>query len=652
MSVWRSRVFTTIILFIMLCFGQIVAQAADWGAVLLPASLNNDRTVRLLGEQTQVITFILQASDEVRARGAKHHIEVAFDLPTGFEAIYSEGYYQFTKKSSRTVGARTITTYDAEVTNGFLVGAPGSPINSEWRVHSLFLKTAKQIAPGEDYLGLQIRDAAAAGARAEGAIESLRWPLSLTEMKPPVARPKRTTLGLWDYNFYRSNDAVTSEGLARLFKDSGIGFTHYAEYEVYHQALKKQGILTGGNTLNASFYSSEYADADPAGHELADEFSNPQAIIDLPKGAPIPGVKTLLNHARLGDNIATFDFEPDGAHGFGEPSVREFKKRNKVSDADFAKFRAHVAENRLLTFQSTDPLIQRIWKQWTEFRSQQIEGYTRRIYQDLKAQAPDVKLAITSRVTMGKDSSATLAVGTDNSVMARYCDMMMPQIYCGYGAANTKLAIETSARWAAELRRQKSGAELWPLLLVRYAGASVANSPLRLRQQAIGSLTQGAKGILFYYPGNMDAPYWTMAARLTEDIAKYEDFYHDGKRVDELYKLSELPQGMAQVSMWPGYTETVQNPGWAFTAHELNGKVLLTLMNLEEANDLVFGVEVGNTKLVASQDAELIKGRRAETGTLDAANGRDTALSGTAQWLVAPGQIGYVILEGGANPDR
>lgn len=610
--------------------------AAGWGVSILPASLNADKKVRLVAGQTQVLTLVLHADQQVTARGAEHNIGFALDLPAGFEAIYNKGYYKLVQGEVSREGGRNITKYDAKISNAFITGAPGSPINSEWRVHSIFIKTPQQMPPGDDHLNITITDG--------GAIQVFRWPVSLQSIAAPAARPRRTTFGLWDYNFFRSNDAATSEGLARFYNDSGIGFTHYSAYDVYQNALRKQGILAGGNTLNASFYSPELQDAEASGRILEDDYANPRAVINLPKGAAIPGVKQLLIHARQCDNIATFDFEPDGVHGFGEASIKEFKKRNKLSDADFARFRTYVGEHRLTTFQSTDPFIARTWRLWTNFRSEEVAGYTRRIYQDLKAQAPDVKLAITTRSANGKDSASTLAIGTDNAAVAANADIVMPQIYCGYGGANAKQAMQTTARWVGELRRQNSRAELWPLLLARYAGASVYNSPTRLRQQAIGSLAQGAKGIVFYYPGNMDAPYWDMTARLNEDVSKYEDFYLDGKRVDERYKLSELPKGTTQVNMWPGYSVDVQNPAWSFTAHELNGKVLLTLINLEEANDLLFGIEVGEVRLSATQDAELIKGRRDETGAFTA---NKPQLKGTAQWLVAPGKIGFIILEGG-----
>jgi len=217
-----------------------------------------------------------------------------------------------------------------------------------------------------------------------------------------------------------------------------------------------------------------------------------------------------------------------------------------------------------------------------------------------------------------------LALGVDSAAMAKYVDIIMPQIYSGYGAANTKLVMQMTESWHQEIRQQKAKTELWPLLLVRYSGATVGNSPGRLRQQIIGSLAHGADGVGFYYPVNMDAPYWEMIARTNEEIAKYEKYYQDGNRVDEHYALSGMPTGSVQLPMYPNYNETVKNPNWDFTAHQLEGKVLLTLMNLEEANDLVFDVNIGNAKVLSMQNTEK---------------------QNDHQWLIAAGQIGFVVLE-------
>ncbi len=396
-----------------------------------------------------------------------------------------------------------------------------------------------------------------------------------------------------------------------------------ASDETYRKALLAAGIKTTASTHHDYYYKKEYTDYNAVGEPIR-SFVDPQAIIDLPKGAEIPGVSKMVEFAKEGNGVASFDFEPNGTTGFSPAATAAFKKQYKVSDRDFDMFRKYVSENGLQTFKSTDPLISKTWRQWTEFHTAQVTGYVRRIYEAFKAQAPDALLGITSSSSYGANNPKTLALGTDNSAMAKYTDIIMPQIYSGYGDANAKLAMRMTAGWRSEIEKQKSKTQLWPLLLVRYAGASVSNSPQRVRQQMIGSLANGADGIMLYFPGMMDAPYWEMVARTNEDIAKYEDYYHKGKRVDDKFALSQLPLGQTQVLVYPGFPEDVENPGWAFTAHKLGSKVLLTLINLQEANDLVFGVDIKNAKVLSSENVES---------------------SGKNQWLVAPGQIGFIVID-------
>lgn len=605
------------------------AMAQKWNAVILPASLHPDRAIRLVGEHTQLLSFTLQADADATKRGPTQNIVLEFDLPEGMTIDSQSGYFKMTEQGSTTKDGRTLVRYDASVENGHILGEPGSNVATEWLLHKVFVNAPKAVAVGQDFVRVNVID----GENKQ----SFDWPLQLQPLKSPIARPKRASVGLWDYNFVTKESGA---GVARFFKDSGIQFTQNAGDETYLKALQKEGVLTGGNTHHAYFAKNDAPDVDAAGNEHRDGFPDAQAIIDLPAGADIPGVDTLIKLAREGDGIATYDYEPLGSYGFSEASIKAFRAEYKVGEADFKKFREYVARNGLQTHLTTDPQILKMWKQWTAFRSAQTERYTRRIYQAVKAKAPEVKVAITPMRTFGASTQGSIALGVDNAVMAQNTDFILPQIYTGYGAADAKLAMRLTAGWRREMDQQKTESKLWPLLLVRYAGATPANSPQRLLQQSIGSMANGADGITFYYPGNMDAPYWNMVARLNEDLALYEDYYLDGKRVDEQFKLSELPLGNVGVNMWPGYPEPVENPGWEFTAHQLGTKILLTLINLEEANDLVFGIDVGKATHVSTKNAEPITGKLSETRER-----QNVPLTGVNQWLVGAGQIAYIVLD-------
>jgi hypothetical protein len=608
------------------------ASAQEWKASILPASLNADNTVRLLGRQVQMISFALQADKAVTARGETHHIEMEIDHPVGFKILGNGSRYASKVISSQTQGSRVVTRYQVEVANKAIAGAPGARIMGEGNNQSMFVSVPDTIEAGQEYLVFKIKD--------DEKTQQFRWPLEIREFTPAKARPKRTSIGLWDYTYARAITPETSAGIAKMLHDSGVNFVQKAENPVYRNAMKAQGITTGGYTHHGVFFNRNYADVAPTGKPSAGSFPDAYTVANLPSDAKIPGVSQLVQNAKDGDGIATFDYEPKGASGFSQAAIAKFKEQYKVSDADFKLFQQYVAQNGMKTFLVTDPKLAQIWRQWTAFRSHATSNYVRRISEAFHTQAPEAKLLITSSSSAGADSLKTHAIGTDNAAMAKYADIMMPQVYSGYGGANAKLVMQMTTAWRNELKKQNAKTQLWPLLLVRYSGANTGNSPARLRQQIIGSLAHGANGVGFYYPVNMDGGHWEMLARATEEIAHYEDFYQDGERVDNRYALSALPKGSTEVQVYPGYNEPVENPGWAFTAHRLGNRTLLTLFNLEEGNDLVFGIDTGNSVLKQAQNAQ---GLGKELSSI--LEEQTVQLTGVNQWLVGPGQVGFIVLE-------
>ncbi len=608
------------------------ADAQQWKASILPASLNADNTVRLLGGQTQMISYTLQADKAVTGRGETHQIEIEIDHPVGLKILSPGTRYPSKELSSQTQGNRVVTRYQVEVNNKVIAGAPGARIMGEGNNQSIFLSVPTSVEPGEEYLVFKLKD----GEKTQ----QFRWPLEIREFTPAKAHPKRTSIGLWDYTYARAITPETSVGIAKMLHATGVNFVQKAESPIYREAMKAQGITTGGYTHHGAFFSQSYADRGAGGSVAVGGFPDAHTIVSLPAGTKLPGVAQLVKHAGESGGIATFDFEPKGASGFSPAAVAKFKEQYKVSDADFKIFQEYVAKNGMKSFLVTDPKLAQIWRQWTVFRSDVTSNYVRRISEAFHAQAPGGKLLITSSSSAGADSLKTHAIGTDNAAMAKYADIMMPQVYSGYGGANAKLAMQMTAAWRSELKKQNAKTQLWPLLLVRYSGANTGNTPARLRQQIIGSLTHGANGVAFYYPVNMDAGHWEMLARTTEEIARYEDFYQDGERVDSRYALSALPKGSTEVQVYPGYNEPVQDPGWAFTAHRLGNRTLLTLFNLEEGNDLVFGINTGNAVLKQAQNAQ---GLGKELSSI--LEEQTVQLTGVNQWLVAPGQVAFIILE-------
>lgn len=587
------------------------AKPSPWQAWIVPASLNENKAIRLIGGHVQMLPLLLQADQAIKAKAPTHEITLELDLPAGMPCLSTAGQYKVLKAGpAEGSDGREVWRCEVETANADLIGP-----RTEWQTQNFYVQVPKSVPADESFVELRLNDGT--------AVQSWRWPLTISTLTPVTHHPTLTTVGLWDYNYRCAVEAETCDGIAAFLADAGVSFTEDAPAGAYLAAIKAHGILSGGNTHHDYFYSSTARDEDAAGQLSSGGYAAPEEIIDLPQGATIPGAKQLVEFARAGSGIATFDYEPSGLSGFGAKAVARFKQEHHVSDADFKIFREYVAKHGDQSFKATDPLVSNLWRQWTAFRSAQVAGYVKRIHEAFKAQYPDGQLAITPSLSFGADSVSTHALGCDNSAIASYCDIIMPQLYSGYGGINVKLVMQYTAGWRHTLTERGAKAKLWPILLVRYAGAQPANSPLRVRQQILGALASGAQGFLLYYPGLMDAPYWRMLARTSDDIATYEDFYQHGRRVDGQFKLEGMPKGSGEVILWPGYTQKVENPQWAMTAHQLNGKVLLTFFNLEEANDLVFRIDRPGMQVERTQDA---------------------IAEGQGAWLVGPRQVGFVIV--------
>ena len=77
-----------------------------------------------------------------------------------------------------------------------------------------------------------------------------------------------------------------------------------------------------------------------------------------------------------------------------------------------------------------------------------------------------------------------------------------------------------------------------------------------------------------------------MLADTVRQLAAVEDFYTDGVRCDKDFKVSGAPSRVDWRNQWPKGSRKVVDPDWHMTAHKLNGKVLVTLFNLDDAKEL------------------------------------------------------------------
>lgn len=587
--------------------------AEDWRLILVPAANNRDEPVRLIAGHTQQLNLMLQASKEVQASAKTHEVELQFNLPLGVEYKGSGGNYELLDTQEVTKDQRRIVTLKVKVTNGYLVGTPGARPASEWQSRSVFIKMPDSVASGASYIKTTV-------IAKEGSFER-RWDLELHELTSVAdKRPKLTTIGFWDYDYNRADEAAY--GIGEFFAAAGANFNHKTRDHSY-PGFKASGIISGGDVHHGYFASNKFPDLNVHGNRV-DAFACPTCTVNAPAGTTIAGISQIIDHAQKFDGIATFDYEPGATVGFCPESIAMFKERHKVSDEDFDLFRAYMIKNGSKTYVTQDAKVAEIYGKWVSYRSWQTGEYVKRIQQEVRAIDPTIKLALTPNPGYDDHGLATMGYGYNAATMAPYVDIIMPQIYIGYGGAGAKLTMEYTRHWREVLDKQGNDTKLWPIILIRYAGASVYNAPSRMRQQIIGTLARGANGVLLYYSSNMDARYWITLAQTSTEVAQFENYYQHGKKVGEQYPFLDMPTGSTEISRYPAHKLTVKDPQWETTAHELEGKVLLTLINLEEANDLVFTTKIPDgMKIVESKNVEA---------------------AGQGKWLVTPTDVGFVVL--------
>ncbi|MGI6082117.1 MAG: hypothetical protein ACOYEP_04515 [Limnochordia bacterium] len=611
----RCTVNLSVLALILILIRPVVADAAspstEWRALLIPASLNPGTPVRLIAGHTQPLTLMLQAGQAVRTSDF-HAIYLEFDLPPGTLVHTTGGQYELLRGESEvTSSGRVLARYNFMVRNNHLAGLPGERPLSEWRSQSFFVTAPDSLEDEQAYISLTLEHRTLSPTPNVSVRE--RWPLELLPLSASGEPLRRTWIGLWDYSLARADKA--SHEVGSFLAASGINFIQRAD-GLFQAGMKAHGILTGGYVHQSAFYGQSCPDVDVNGTTYSGDYSDPQCVIELPSHVRAPGVTQLADQAKRHDGWATFDFEPNPLRGFSNRSLAAFKESYALSDADIDLLRRAMQQSGRQTYLSEDPDIARLYRLWVTFRTGQVSRYVERINRELKEIDPEASLAITVNKSYGECDSdlTTLGYGTNAAALAPYCDVIMPQIYAGYGDVAVKHVIEAVQGWRAAMEKERAATtKLVPILLVRYAGATVRNSPSRVRQQIIGALSAGAQGVLLYYPSNMDAPYWQMLSETTRQLKKYEDFYHDGQRIDERFAPVGMPARVGTMTQYPGHPLTVNNPDWAYTAHELEGQTLVTLINLQSEESLVFDIPaLAQMQVVHSEGVRSLDGSRWE----------------------------------------
>ena len=597
------------------------AGQADWKISIVPAELNADRMVKLVADYAQQIYIMPQVRKEVYDAAGNHDIVVEVDMPAGMDLLDQGGAFTeraAVKKELKDHGRRIITM--TITVRHKALNAMGR-LRSVWKGQSLLVKAPADIAGEQSWIAVTVIDV-------DGERYSNRYDLAVMPMKNPGVQLRNLRIGLWNYGM-RSISGAGCDDLAAFLKTVGVNYLQNAGAESLSLALKSHGIVDGGAVHHSVFTDREFPNqhADPSRSVVGTMSLACPSVVHHRASNQLAGVAELAQKARSRHGHVTVDYEPNIKLCFCDECIAAFKSFSGASDQQVEKLRkAVVSMSEVDRVYTTDSELMELQKQWVAFRSEYTAQYIGALVKGFKELYPEGVFELTGFRSFRLDEIQALWYGTDAATIAQYLDVVLPQIYYGYGAAEAKLVINMAGQWRRRIDREGWACKLCPLLLVRYPGATIYNTPNRVASQIIGTIAEGADGVVLFYSEQMDAPYWTMLAEATRLVGRFEAYYTQGKRVDDQFTPVMMDEGQSLVSPHEKRIP-VDNPSWHFTAHEWDGKTLLTLQNLHEANDMWYRFEMAGGKdaweIAESFDAPQYSGG----------------------WLIPPQKTGFVILK-------
>ncbi len=553
----------------------MAAVGETWRIRQIPADLDKGRQdMAVVAGYGNPIAFALQTTEENCRRDQDMQLE--FVLPRGFD-IQDSGNGVDGHRYTRAYrdGALVVTDRFRHRRHQL------TPLNSrlsEWRTYRIVLRVP-DVVPAGSSLTMRLYH--------QDKLESERtWGVRATRLENSGSPQLRKLIfGFYDYGYSSLGNAA--DDILRLFQAVGVN-----QFKVLNTRQRPANFTWLASVHHDYFHSRQHPDIAVDGQPSRGGFCDPEAVIADGAEAVIPqAIARLVQAVDTSPSQDVYiDYEPSGTTGFSERSVRKFLLEHQVSAEDFARFQAAYAREKYQIGRVDDEVVQAVYAKWFAFNTRQSAEYIGAIARDFKAHRPQARFWVTQRGTSGSDAR-TEAVGNDNAAMAASLDGVLPQIYCGYNAAAAKRAALVVEDWRRQIDRLNPDCRLVALLLNRYAGASVKNSPEMVRLQGLAAVASGADGVSYYFVQNFDGDYYPFLLRMRQDLARYEDFYVDGERVDGLFDLSGMGEGKVMMHVWPGVNVEVPNPGWHYTAHKLNGKILLTLFNFDKDNELLFKVK-------------------------------------------------------------
>ena len=266
---------------------------------------------------------------------------------------------------------------------------------------------------------------------------------------------------------------------------------------------------------------------------------------------------------RAGDMVI-WDYEPHGTHRWCFcPKCR-------------ARFSQFIKSNKIL---STTEIRNKLIAKWTQFRLHDTNTISKKLSQMVKNYNPAIKTAdYDYPINFAKPGFEWKfgAIPKDTRESDKYLDAHFSSFY------NT---LGTQAFDMVDINRKVLQKAFFMLpLLTRYTdpiqgrytrGAKCTLSPKRIRMSILNCATAGGAGQSFWTGNKIDGQYFLTIDQAMSEVAKFEDIFADGRRID-----SQLKYELS----WKG--KTTPNNSFRVRALEYKGENIICLFNYHKQQSI------------------------------------------------------------------
>jgi len=223
---------------------------------------------------------------------------------------------------------------------------------------------------------------------------------------------------------------------------------------------------------------------------------------------------------------------------------------------------------RLPSIPSAKEIAEKYREQWSDFKFRQSDDHVRLAGDVARAAVPGVRIGIYDYVVHQNPKAVEYfrhTVALDARRIDPLVDFHMLSFY-RYNGKNGCDLLDFNVKQLTKPVWMISNISRNDIIDGDWTGADQQLSPAQVGMKLLGAAASGAVGFATFPGWDLDANFFVAIDQAMADVAVAEDFYFDGRRVDQQFDISG--RGLNEVVL---------------RAHQLKGQTLVTLINFDSA---------------------------------------------------------------------